>query len=414
MAKVLLMSVVYEPDTVSTASMVAGLARRLAAGGHDVTVLSSVPNYNPSAEVRADRRYRTGWLRPFVTGEEDGLRVVRCYMPQRRGRVLSRAADFAVFHACLGAAAVRCGRGADVAIVVSPPLTMAAAAFLLRPLGGTRVIYNVQELWPDVPRQLGLITNPVLLGVLGRLERVIYRNADAVVPIGEGFASVVRERGARADRVVVIPNFVDATWIAPRPKRNALSEAWGLDGRPVVLYAGNIGLTQDFDLLLDAAERLPGVDFVVVGGGAGLAGLEQSVGARSLPNVQLRPFVAREHVADLYGAADVVAVPLKPGHDHTTMPSKVFSAMASGKPVLASAGPGTDVAELLAGARAGVSVAPGDVGAFVAALAELLGGGSSRWDRASALATARRYSPEACAAAYDELVRSVVSSSTSA
>jgi len=300
-----------------------------------------------------------------------------------------------------------------VVIVVSPPLTLAFAAFALKALDGAKVVYNVQELWPDVPRDLGVITNSVLLGLLARMELAIYRRADAVTPIGEGFAAVVRERGAEPERVVVVPNFVDTGWIGPRPKRNPLSEEWGLAERPVVLYAGNVGLTQDFDLFVNAAAKLPGVSFVVVGGGAGLDGLRRLVADRAPANVVLHPYQPKERVADLYGMADIVAVPLVAGHDRTTTPSKVFTAMAAGKPVLACAAPDTDLARLLAECSAGVTVPPGDVGAFVEAVERLVSGQAPAFDRTTALVAADRHSPAACAAAYDRLIGSLTVRSAS-
>lgn len=409
MARVLLISVVYPPDRVSTADIVAGLGKGLRDLGHQVSVLSSVPHYNPPADSEDERRHRTGFLRPYRLMNEDGIRVARCFVPQKRGRVLGRAVDFAVFHLTLTMAALRLFRRSEVAIVVSPPLTLAFVAFLLRLVGGTKVIYNAQELWPDVPRDLGVITNPALLALLGAVERAIYRHADAITPIGERFAAVIRERGAPAERVTVIPNFVDAERIEPRPKRNLLSEEWGLADRPVALYAGNIGLTQDFRLVVDAAARLPDVEFLVVGSGAGEPLLQRLLAQQDPPNLHLKPFVPTSRVAELYGLADVVIVPLRAKHDLTTTPSKIFSAMAAGKPVLACAAADTDLADQLARSSAGLTVPSGDVGAFVRALRLLLRdtGETAGWDRDRALAAARQHAPSRVAERYSRLVTSL-------
>ncbi|MGI8720600.1 MAG: glycosyltransferase family 4 protein [Geodermatophilaceae bacterium] len=404
MSKVLLISVVYEPDTVSTAGIVAGLARSLRDLGHDVSVLSSIPHYNPPSDVLADHRYHVNGLPPYRYSVESGIRVARCFVPQKQQGTLARARDFTVLHLTATVAALRLFADSDVAIVVSPPLTLAAIAFLLKAIRGTKVIYNAQELWPDVPRDLGVITNPLLLRVIAAVERTIYRRADAVTAIGQRFGEIIAVRGGRADRVVVIPNFVDTAWISPQPKVNALSEEWGLTARPVALYAGNVGLTQDFELVL-AAAALVDVEFVIVGAGAGLAALTKLVEDRKLPNVQLRPFVGRDRVAELYGLADVVIVPLGAGHDRTTTPSKIYSAMAAGKPVLACAGNDTDLANELRVSAAGLSVSPGDVLGFVAALSRLLDlTATGRWRAAAALSSATRHSAGAVAADYDALI----------
>ena len=405
LARVLLVSVVYEPDMVSTAGIVAGLARGLRDLGHEVSVLTSVPHYNPQAGP-AGASYRTGFLKPYTYAEEDGVHVVRCFSPQKSGRTAARLWGFAVFHATAALAALRFFRRSQVTIVVSPPLTLALLAFLLRVLGNTKVIYNAQELWPDVPRDLGVITNPLLLRVLGAVERAIYRRSDAVTPIGERFALAIRQRGAAPEKVVVIPNFVDTAWIAPRPKLNPLSVQWGVATRPVALYAGNIGLTQDFDLVLSTAERMAHIEFVLVGAGAGSTALARLHGERRLANVQIHPYVDKSRVADLYGLADIVMVPLRVGHDRTTTPSKIFSAMAAGKPVLACAARDTDLADELAASVAGVSVPPGDVDAFAQGLEALLdeSRGRQQWDRESALASAARHSAAEVASAYAALI----------
>lgn len=411
MSKVLLICVVYEPDIVSTAGIVAGLARGLRDLGHDVSVLSSIPHYNPPSDVLADRRYQASGLRPNRYSVEAGIQVARCFVPQKQQGTLARARDFAVLHLTSTIAALRFFTGCDVVIVVSPPLTLAAIAFLLKAIRGTKVVYNAQELWPDVPRDLGVITNRLLLKVIAAVERTIYRRADAVTAIGQRFGEVIAARGGRADRVVVIPNFVDTAWISPRPKVNALSEEWGLTTRPVALYAGNIGLTQDFELVL-AAAALVDVEFVIVGSGAGLAALTKLVEDRNLPNVQLRPFVDKDRVADLYGLADVVIVPLGVRHDRTTTPSKIYSAMAAGKPVLACASNDTDLADELRVSAAGMNVSPGDVPGFVSALSRLLDLTSTgRWMAATALSSAARHSASAVAADYDALIGTFSASS---
>ncbi len=411
MADILLISVVYEPDTVSTAGIVSGLARGLRDRGHDVSVVSSVPHYNPGPGVLADRKNKTGWLRPYRFAVEDGIRVARCFIPQKGSGGLGRLWGFAVFHVTVTLAVLKLFRRAQVAVVVSPPLTLAAVAFLLKAISGTKVVYNAQELWPDVPKDLGVITNPVVLYVLGFLERAIYRRSDAVTTIGDRFAEIIAARGAAPEQVVVIPNFVDTDWITPRPKVSQLSVEWNVAARPVALYAGNIGLTQDFELVLAAAGRLTDVEFIVVGAGAGSGALAALQRCSRLPNVQLRDYVTKNRVADLYGLADVILVPLKAGHDRTTTPSKIFSAMAAGKPILACAAPDTDLADELHHSAAGIAVPPGDVDAFVRGLTALLAGNSTeRWQRDRALASASRHSAVAVAQSYDSLAETLLSS----
>lgn len=411
MARVLVVAVVYEPDRVSTAAIATRLAQELRELGHDVAVLTSVPHYNPSAEVRAQARYRGSMLHPIRMEDEDGVRVARCFVPRKPPFVLRRVLDFAIFHALMCVASVRYFRDREVTVVISPPFTLALVGMIARSLGRGRLVYNVQELWPDVPRDLGVIKSRWILAALGAVERWIYRSSDRVVAIGPAFGRTIVARGGDVDRVAVIPNFVDSARISPRDKVNPLAAEWGLTDSPVVLYAGNLGLTQDFDTLLRAAELLAdrGVQVVIVGGGAARTRLEDRLRTTRPPNVVLRDFVPNEAVSDLYGLSDVVVVPLKAGYDRTTTPSKIFSAMAAGRPLVASTAPDTDLAETVVAAKAGIVVAPGDAGLLVEGiLAMLEGTADGTWDPVVAAEVARLHSPAAIAARYDEVVRSLV------
>lgn len=395
---------------VSTAAIATRLARELQVLGHDVAVLTSVPHYNPPPEVRSQRRYRASFLSPVRLVDEDGVKVARCYVPQKPPFVLRRALDFGIFHVFMVVAVLRHFRDRQVTIVISPPLTFALVGMIARAVARGRLVYNVQELWPDVPRDLGVIRNRAVLGVLGAVERWIYRSSDRVVAIGPAFARTIVERGAAADHTVVIPNFVDNARVSPREKTNPLAAAWGMAERPVVLYAGNIGLTQDFDMLLRAAELLAdkGVQFLIVGGGAARTRLEAELAARPRDNVEVRDFVPAEDVSDLYGLSDVVVVPLKAGHDRTTTPSKIFSAMAAGRPLVACAAIDTDLAATIAESRAGIVVPPGDAELLARAIEDLLEGeATDAWDPATALEAARRHSPAAIAARYDDVLRAL-------
>lgn len=410
MPRLLLISLVYEPDTVSTATIATRLAHELTALGHEVEVLTSFPHYNPSTEVRGDPRYHGSPFSPIAVEDEGGVRVTRCYIPRKPKIVARRVLDFLVLHVTMFATVLRNRRRYDVAIVISPPLTLALVGLLARALSGSRLVYNVQELWPDVPKEMGVIRNGWILRQLAAMERWIYRSSDHVVAIGPQFAKAIEQRGAEADRVEVIPNFVDTQRIAPRPKANPLANAWGLADARVVLYAGNIGLTQDFEAVLAAASTLAGegVQFVIVGGGAARPALEQRLQQERPLNVSLRDFVPAEELSDLYGMADVVLVPLKAGYDRSTTPSKIFSAMAACRPIIASAAADTDVAQTITRSRSGIVVPPGEPGALVRAIRSVLDGTHEAWDPHHALDFARQHSPATVAARYDHVVRSLV------
>ncbi len=208
----------------------------------------------------------------------------------------------------------------------------------------------------------------------------------------------------------VIPNFVDTDRVRPAPRDTQYREEYGLGDATVVLYAGNVGLSQSLDLVLDAARRhrhRDDVVFVINGGGSALDGLRRR--AAELDNVRFVPMQPRERLPEVLATGDIHLVPLKRGLARSSVPSKLYSILAAGRPVLASVDPGTEVATTVERSGAGLAVPPEDPDAFCEALDELLADPARR-ERLGA--SGRRFvegwaSPEAVGGAYEELFRSV-------
>ncbi len=369
-ARVLIVTLVYMPDTVSTAALVTELAEGLQRAGHEMTVLTSVPHYNPSDRVRRQQAYRTSWLRPVTESRERDVRVLRVYMPQKGSRVWARLVDYALFQTLTTVAALLKARRQDVVLVVSPPITLGVSGLLLARLAGARFVYNVQELWPDAPVRMGMIRRPAVVRAIRALERYVYRHAAAVTTIARAFEQRLRSRGVAASRIRVIPNFVDVDRLRPQPKDNAFAREHDLAASFVALYAGNIGLTQGLEVLVDAGIRLrdSNVTIVIVGAGVRLTDLRRRVEASAVGNVRLLPFQPAERVPDIYATADVCLVPLKKGFAYDTAPSKVYSAMAAGRAVIACAEEDSETARLLRESGAGCVVPPESVDDLVNAI----------------------------------------------
>jgi colanic acid biosynthesis glycosyl transferase WcaI len=252
------------------------------------------------------------------------------------------------------------------------------------------------------------------------LERFTNRRSDAVTVLSDDLADNVRAKvaaGGRAsdsrdpDKVRVIPNFVDTTWIQPTTSDNAYRRQYDLVGKQVVMYAGNVGFSQSLDLVLDAAAALAhdeDVVFVINGGGAARPDLESR--ARGMTNVRFVDMQPKDRLPEVLAAADVHVVPLKRGLARSSVPSKLYSILAAGRPVVASVDAGTEVARTLEEAHAGMAVGPGEAEAFTKAIRWLLDDEERRLEQGR---SGRRFveswaSPAAVAAAdeslFDELV----------
>ena len=212
---------------------------------------------------------------------------------------------------------------------------------------------------------------------------------------------------AVADRVRVIPNFVDTDAIEPQDRLTDYRRELGLGDGQVVLYAGNVGFSQSLDLVVAAARALPEVTFLINGDGAARASLEES--ARGLANLHFGGYIEPSRLGELLATGDVHVVPLRAGLGRVSVPSKTYSIMAAGRPVVAAIDAGTAVPAILEASGGGVSVAPDDPEAFIDAVRELvehpqvgrrLGALGRQW-------VVREASPGAVGAAYDALVRTL-------
>jgi colanic acid biosynthesis glycosyl transferase WcaI len=299
------------------------------------------------------------------------IRVLRTWLLLRGTKrdVGGRMLAYATFNATSFIAAVSSGPY-DVIITPSPPLTIGICGWLLARLWGARFIYNVQDIYPDAAIKLGLLRNPIVIKFFQRLETFVYSRADAITVLSEDFRSNLLAKRVSREKVVVIPNGVDTSFIRPLPRDNPFARAHGMIGRFVVLYAGNVGLAQGLETLIDAAVLLRDIaDVWIVGSGAG----HDTVKARAAEatNVHFMPFQTREQVPLLYASADICIVMLRPGLGDSSVPSKLYTIMAAGRTVLAAVDPGTEAWRLVVSAGCGVCVPPGDAHGLATAVSEL-------------------------------------------
>jgi colanic acid biosynthesis glycosyl transferase WcaI len=407
-----MLTLVYGPDTVSTANMMTDIAHGLSGNGHKVTVLTSVPHYNPSKEVLDNQVMRSSWRKPFTESIEHGVRVLRVFMPPKRHKIWARAFDYIIFQALTTILAVFKVARPDVVFVTSPPITLGISGILISWLRGGRFVYDVRELWPDVPVRMGLFRNPLLVKFVYWLEDFVYKKTVAISTIARSFNNTLIERGVPSKKLYFTPNFVDVDFIMPSKSKNEFSSLHGLNNKFVVLYAGNVGLTQGLEILLEVANSFAdndSIQFVVVGDGAARNSLEAALTNTKLNNFRMLPFQPVSMVNSMYAASDVCIVPLRSGFSYDTVPSKIYTAMAAGRPVLASAETDSETAMLLDESSAGVCVEPESAGALIEAITSLyehpthvvdMGDNGRKWIE-------KYYSRSVVINAYDEMVRAI-------
>lgn len=370
MSKILFLSLVFPPDAVSTAQIVGTLATDLRGLGHEMAVITTTPHYNRDLEAEAQQPLEPYWGQLVQRSSYGGVPAYHIRMPKKGSSVVLRALSWLLFHALSTLVALTLP-APDVIIAPSPPLTIGASAWLVGVLRRCRYIYNVQEIYPDAAMALGALRNPLLIRMLYALERFVYHHAALVTVIAPHMQVRLLQKGTPAQKLEVIPNFVDIAELTPLPKDNAFSREHGLLNYFVVSYAGNMGPAQELETFIDAAERLqdePRIRFVMMGDGILREKLCAMVAEKKLRNFTFLPYQPYSLMRQVYSASDLSLVPQAAGIADIAVPSKVYRIMACERPVLALAIEDSDLGDLLRESGAGILVPPGSGAELAAAI----------------------------------------------
>lgn len=395
----------FAPDTAPTGTVMTQIVDELVSLGHEVHVVTSLPWYRTHSIER-------GWRGKLVRCEDTAWGSVTRVHPfpgDDKSNLVRRAAGFVGYSMLAGLLGLRAGgwfRRTHAVIAMSPPLTLGLTGWLVARLRRGPLVFNIQDVFPDAAIETGAISNSKVIRLASTLERVSYRLADAVTVLSDDLRDNVASKlpESAADRVRVIPNFVDTDAILPMDRLTPYRRELGLSDGPIVLYAGNVGFSQSLDLVLAAARELPDTQFLINGDGSARSALEQD--AVSLPNVRFAGFIEPDRLGEMLATGDIHLVPLKKGLGRVSVPSKTYSIMAAARPVLASIDPGTAVPKILESSGGGVAVPPDRADDFISALRGLLdqpdaaremGINGRRW-------VEREASPRAVGEAYDALM----------
>ncbi|HET7421389.1 MAG TPA: glycosyltransferase family 4 protein [Candidatus Dormibacteraeota bacterium] len=357
----------FSPEVGAPQSRLFELAQRLVDGGHHVVVVTGFPNY-PTGIVPPPYRGRRGVLEEQM----DGVRVLRTpvYATPNKGFV-RRILNHLSF-ATSSLFAVRRAGPVDVIFVESPPLFIGLAALAYRRLKRAPFIFNVSDIWPQSAVELGALRNRLAIRMAEALEMHLYRTAARVSVVTPGMVDRLAARGVPRDKLFLLTNGVDSSLFRPAPADAQLAGGLGLDGRLVYLYAGTHGMAQGLDVVLDAAAETsdPNVLYVLAGEGAEKERLVARAKSQGIANVRFVPNQARSAMPALLNLAYAMIIPLKRlDLFRSALPSKMFEAMAVGKPIIASLW--GEAADLVESSGAGLVVPPEDAAALRGAVERL-------------------------------------------
>ena len=398
----------FAPDTAPTGDVITRIVQEFVAEGQRVHVVTSLPWYRTHS-------IETGWTGRLVRREKTAwgsIIRVHPFPGKSKSNLLRRAIGFGAFSAIAGVCTVFAGgvhRRPAAVVSMSPPLTLGLTGWLASRLRRCPSIFNIQDVFPDAAIETGAITNARIIAVSRWLERVSYHRSDAVVVLSEDLrANVLAKISPKHQhKVHVIPNFVDSDRITPRDRMTSYRDELRIGTEQVVMYAGNVGYSQSLTMMLHAARQMPEVTFVINGDGAAREELQRD--AAGLSNIRFSGYQPADRVAEVLATADIHVVPLRTGLGAVSVPSKTYSILAAGRPVVAAIDAGTEVTRILAESGAGVSVAPDDPIAFTDALRAMVNSGSAATEAGvrGRLWVESHVSPERVAHSYLDVIASL-------
>jgi glycosyltransferase involved in cell wall biosynthesis len=296
--------------------------------------------------------------------ERNGVRIVRVRSTAfERTQLHRRAANYVSYLSDSIATALRGPRPDLVLCMTDPPIVGDIGLVVARRFGAPLLVIS-QDVFPEIAVRLKRLENPLLVGALRGLVGLYLRRADRIVAIGETMKQRLEEKGAPAERIAVIPNWVDTTAVEPRPHDNPWAVKNKLAGRFVVMHSGNVGHAQDLDTLVRAATFLRDLDdvrIVIVGFGARsteIAGLAERLDLDE-SRVRFRPYQPRELLSDSLSAANLHFVGLAKGLSGFVVPSRLYGILSAGRPVVVGADPESETARLVNEIGCGVVLPPG-------------------------------------------------------
>ncbi len=294
----------------------------------------------------------------------NGVKIHRIWTSRfGRDKLLGRTADYLTFYLSAAWRLMRLTERDDTLVAKTDPPLISIVAAVVAGLRGARLVNWVQDVFPETAMALGVTGMRCWFGwILQRVRDASLRQAAMNIALGEKMAAYLVGRGGLHDRVKVIHNWVDDDAIVPiPPERNRLRRLWGLAGKFVVGYSGNMGRAHEFETILEAAAQLRSeTDMVLlfIGGGNRKAYLEKETVKRGLPQVSFKPYQDTEVLAESLGAMDVHLISLRPELEGFVLPSKFYGIAAAGRPMIFIGDPGGEIGGTLRTGRCGAVVRP--------------------------------------------------------
>ena len=369
--RILIYSLVFSPDGVSPAHLYNDLVLGFKKKGYQITVLTSTPHYNLTKESLRAQPLQKKLFGLLYTSIFNGVKVYHVPLKKYKNHLI-RILSFIYWHIASFIVGLFLKRP-DIILTPSPPLTNGVFAIVLAKIKGSRSIYNVQEIYPDLLINLGYLNNAFFINILKKIERWIYNKSDGVTTIDNQFYNIIKSRIKEKNKLILIPNFVDTELYSTKSSIALPDEFEKIEGYTNMLYAGNIGLAQEWDLIINLAKEIKEfkITIWIVGEGLRKVYLESEIKKHSLNNIKLLPYYDRKFMPEINLFADIHFIAMNKKVEKYGFPSKVYSIMASSKPILVVSSEETPIVSFLKDINAALLVTDHTISKFKAELLKL-------------------------------------------
>lgn len=346
--KILIHSIVFSPDGVSTAYLYNDIVLGFKDAGYEVVVLTTTPHYNLIITALQMQPLNRKLFGLFYESDFDGIRVIHVPLKKYKSTII-RILSFIYWH-FLSLIIGLSIKKIDFILSPSPPLSIGLISILIAKKNRAKFIYNVQEIYPDLLIKNGALKSNIIIKSLKRLEKYVYNQASAVITIDQKFYDQIVDRFNEKDKLKIVPNFVDTELYKPISKEVELPNPFKKDPHKVrLLYAGNIGFYQDWEPILFAAKKLrdTNIEFWIIGEGVKKEYLIKEVDKHNLTNIKVLPYQDRELMPLINSFADIHFISISKEMEQEGFPSKVYTIMACSKPMIVITGENTPLYNFL-------------------------------------------------------------------
>jgi colanic acid biosynthesis glycosyl transferase WcaI len=351
----------WYPFEGAVTHIINSLTQHLKKEGYEITILTSIPYY----VVSRDERWESYKGRYFLTESINGIRVVRTFVLSpfslRSSPFLLRLINGITFSITTVCASIFTGKQDIIVTISHPPLMIGIASYLISRIKRCKFVYLLQDIYPDFLINLGVVKGSMLVWFLKKIELFVYTVSHSICVLSPLMKDNLLKKGVKSEKITLIPHFADFETLCPLPKENAFSKKYRLDSRFVVLLPGSLNYHCDLDSILESANLLRKLDdirFVFIDRGDLKEEFKKQVAKRRLDNVYILPFQPIDVFPLLLASADACIVPLEEDFSALSVPSKIYTIMASARPIIALAGEQSEVGRIVKEGVCGIVVPP--------------------------------------------------------